>query len=109
MSIRTKVLTALIVVLGLFASVSIYNHFRFRQANARLVLVNELFLPFSRLVVQLQTSIYSVSEEMRRYNLNSAQESSDRTFSRMVRDLYPYMVHKRFAALEHLLSRQDRE
>lgn len=109
MSIRTKVLTALIVVLGLFASVSIYNHFRFRQANARLILVNELFLPFSRLVVQLQTSIYSVSEEMRRYNLSSEHENSDRTFSRMVRDLYPYMVHKRFAALERLLAKQDRD
>jgi len=108
MSIRTKVLTALLAVLGLFASVAIYNHFRFRQANARLVLVNELFLPFSRLVVQLQTSIYSVSEEMRRYNFKTEYEMPDRTFSRMVRDLYPYMVHKRFSALERLLSRQER-
>ena len=71
MSIRTKVMTALLLVMALFAFVSVYNNYRFRQANERLVLVNELFLPFSRLVVQLQTSIFSVSDEMRRYYFKS--------------------------------------
>ncbi len=107
MSIRTKVVACFLAILSLFIGVSAYNYARFRQANARLQLVNEFFLPFSRMVVQLQGNIFSVAEDMRRVYFQNEPTSDGGNFSRMVRDIYPYLVYKRFASLERILSKEE--
>ncbi len=107
MSIRTKVVGCFLIILALFIGVSAYNYARFRQANARLQLVNEFLLPFSKMVVQLQGNIFSVAEDMRRVYFQKDSSSDGSNFSRMVRDLYPYLVHKRFNALERILAKDE--
>src|SRR4051812_4605978 len=109
MSIRTKVLSCLLAVLFLFAGVSLFNFYRSRQTNERLVLVNDLFLPLSRQVVQLQSNVQGLADDMKRYYFHQESGSSSETssFSRMVRDLYPYIIQKRFLTLERLLARQQ--
>lgn len=109
MTIRTKVVGGLLLILFLVLSVSIYDYSRFRQANARLNLVNQLFLPFSRLVVQLQGNVFSLAEDMRRFYFLTDPSSENSTFSRMLRDLYPYLIHKKFTNAEELLARPEHQ
>jgi two-component system, NtrC family, sensor kinase len=105
MSIRTKVIGCFLAILFLFLGVSVYNYCRLRRTNERLTLVNELFLPLSRLVVQLQGEVHSHSEEVHRFNFERNVPMENSTFSRMVRDLYPYLIQKRFSEVEHLLEK----
>jgi two-component system, NtrC family, sensor kinase len=107
MSIRTKVIGCFTVILFLFLVVSVFDYFRFRQANERLLLVNELYLPFSRSVFQLQSNIYALSEDTRRIYFRSDDSTETSTFSRLVRDLYPYFIQKKLTSMEHLLSKQE--
>jgi len=109
MSIRAKVIGCFLVILGLFTAASVYSYLSSRQANERLVLVNELFLPLSRDVVQLQGNIHNLVEDMRRFYFNSDSSSQGSTFSRMVRDLYPYLIRKKFLTAERLLEKQPGE
>ncbi len=83
------------------------NYQRSLAANRQLVLINELYLPLSRLVVQMQGHIHGLAEDSKRLQALN-QESSDRgTFSRMVRDLYPYLVFRKIAVAENLLQRNS--
>jgi two-component system, NtrC family, sensor kinase len=107
MSIRAQVIGCFTALLVLFAGVSLYNYLRASRANERLELVNELFLPLSRIVVQLQGNSQGLAEDMRRYYLKTEHGSEAGSFSRMVRDLYPYLVHKKFQAAEHLLQKYE--
>jgi len=107
MSIRTKVIGFFLVVLTLFIAVSAYNYVRFRQANDRLASVNELFLPFSRGMVQLQSSIFGVAEEMRRFYFHTEPVAESSNRGQLVRDLYPYLVNKRFDGVERMLTKPD--
>lgn len=107
MTIKTKVIGSFLAILTLFVGVTWYSVLRARQSNQRLVLVNELFLPLSRQVVQLQSNIHSLAEDMRRFYFNQALSSENSTFARMVRDLYPYTIQKHFSAVEDLLAKHD--
>lgn len=107
MSIRTKVIGCFLAILFLFVGVSYYSYLRSRHSNQRLALVNELFLPLSRHVVQLQGNVHNLAEDMRRFYFNADISSESSTFSRMVRDLYPYMIHKKFTVAERLLEKQE--
>ena len=89
MSIRTRVIGCFLAILLLFAGVSLYGYLRSRQANARLALVNELFLPLSREIVELQSNTQSLAEDMRRFYFHSDQTSDTSTFSRMVQGSLP--------------------
>ncbi len=108
MSIRTKVISCFLAVLCLFGSVSIYSYLRARQSNARLALVNDLFLPLSRQVAQLQSNMQGLAEDIRRFYFHADTTPENSTFSRMVRDLYPYLIRKKFSAAEHLLVKYDK-
>jgi signal transduction histidine kinase len=108
MSIRTKVIGCFVAILFAFAGVSIWNYFRSCQSNARLALVNELFLPLSRQVAQIQGSVQGLSEDLRRFYLRLESGAESSTFSRMVRDVYPYLIQRKFDQIEQLLGKQDR-
>ena len=107
MSIRTKVIGSFLIILFLFFTASLFNFSRFRKANARLYLVSELYLPFSRSVEQLQGNVFTVVEDMRRYYFHSDLGAEAANFSRMVHDVYPYLVSKRISELERLLSKPE--
>jgi len=107
MSIRTKVIAGFLAILTLFAGVSFYGYWRSSHSNHRLALVNELFLPLSRHIVQLQGSVQTLSEEMRRHYFAAEASSEASNLSRTYRDLYPYLMHKRFTVVERLLVKQE--
>jgi signal transduction histidine kinase len=106
MTIRAKIIGCFVFIVLLFSAVSVHNYFRFRQANARLILVNEFYLPYSRLIVQLQGSVFSLAEDIRRFHFQRDTGSEFSNLSRMVRDLYPYLVAKRIVSMETLLQKQ---
>ncbi len=109
MTIKSKIMGCFVAVLALFAFTSICTYFRSKQTNERLILVNEVFLPVSRQIVQLQSNIAGLSEDMQRFYFRrtESQTSENSSFSRMVRDLYPYIIQKRFLTIERLLSKLD--
>lgn len=107
MSIRTKVIGSFFAILALFVGVSYYGFLRSRHSNERLALVNELLLPLSRHVVQMQGNVHSLVEDMRRFYFNPDVTTEGSTFSRMARDLYPYMIHKKFTVLEQVLTKHE--
>ena len=108
MSIRAKVISCFLAVLCLFGSVSVYSYLRARQSNSQIALVNDLFLPLSRQVAQLQSNMQGLAEDIRRFYFHADTTPENSTFSRMVRDLYPYLIRKKFAAADHLLSKYDK-
>jgi len=107
MSIQTKVLSCFLGVLVFFGTASLYSYTRFRQANSRLELVTEAFLPLSRTIGQLQSHLQSFAEEVRRFHLEAQASTSASTFSRSLRDLYPYAIGRRFSAAESLLAKAE--
>lgn len=107
MSIRAKIIGCFMIILVLFAGVSLYQYFRSEKNNERLVLVNELFLPLSRHVAQLQGGTQSLAEDVRRFYFGGGASAEDSTLARMVRDLYPYLIRKNFAAAEILLTKSS--
>lgn len=109
MSIKTKIIGCFVGVLLLFSLASYVTYLRSKQTNERLVLVNELFLPLSRQVVQLQNHVSGLSEDMKRFYFETPdnQTSDSSSFARMVRDLYPYIIQKRFLTVERILTKKD--
>lgn len=106
MSIRTKIIGCFVFILVLFGAVSFYHYSRSGKSNARLALVNELYLPLSRHIAQLQGGVQGLAEDVRRFYFGSSTTTEDSTLSRMVRDLYPYVVRKSFTEVEALLAKQ---
>lgn len=106
MTIRTKVLSCSIAILFLFSGVSLYSYSRSKQTNQRLVWVNDLFLPLSRQIVQLQGQVQGLVDDMRRNLFLKERNSESSTISRVARDLYPYVIQKRFSSIESLLEKQ---
>ena len=103
MSIRAKIIGCFVFILVLFGGVSFYQHSRTQKTTTHLALVNELFLPLSRHVAQLQSGAQGLAEDVRRFYFNAGATAEDSTLSRMVRDLYPYLIRKNFSAAEALL------
>lgn len=89
--------------------VSVLSYQRGTKTNERLALVNEAFLPLFRQVVQLQTNLSGLSEDLRRYYFQRPKSSSSEnsSFSRMVRDIYPYIIQKRFLTIERIMEKKD--
>lgn len=109
MSIRTRIVGWSLFVLLLFSGVSFYNYRHSLDSNTRLILVNEFFLPFSRQMIQLQSDIHSLVEDMRRFYFDSALTAGSSNFSRVVRDLYPYMVIKKIVAADRMLEKYSNQ
>lgn len=107
MSIRAKVIGCFLLVLCLFGGVSGYGYLRAREANTRLVLVNELYLPLSRQIAQLQSNLQGLADDIRRLYFRADATPEGATFSRLVRDLYPYQIRRKFTAAEQLLSTHE--
>lgn len=105
MSIRFKLMGGFLGILTLFAGVFLYTHLEFRRSNERLGLLNDFLLPLSRRLIQLQSNVGSLQEERRRYLIPGAGDPTQQTFGKMARDLYPYVLEKRFQAV-HLLIDQ---
>ncbi len=103
MTIRAKIIGCFVVILVLFGAVSFYHYFRSEKTNERLVLVNELFLPLSRHVAQLQGGVQGLAEDVRRFYFGGGATAADSTLSRMVRDLYPYVIRRSFTEADALL------
>lgn len=107
MSIRTKIIGSFLTILFLFGGVSVYSYLRSRESNSSLALVNELFLPLSRVVVRLQGNAQTLADDMRRYNFMPEPDSDSSAFSRMARDLYPYLIKKKFEVAESVLQKSE--
>ncbi len=107
MSIRTKVIAGFLAILTLFTSVSFYGYWRSSRSNQRLALVNELFLPLSRHIVLLQGSVQTLAEEMRHHYFAPEPSSEGSNLSRTYRDVYPYLMQKRFTVAERLLAKEE--
>ncbi len=107
MTIRAKIIGCFVLILALFGAASFYHYIRSGKTNQRLVLVNELFLPFSRHVAQLQGGVQGLADDVRRFYFASGTSAEDSTLSRMVRDLYPYMIRKHFSEAEALLLKSN--
>ncbi|MBY0372028.1 hypothetical protein K2X33_15190, partial [bacterium] len=105
MSLRAKIISSFVVTLVLFASVSFYHFRRTQKAAVRLALVNELYLPLSRHIAQLQSAVQGLAEDVRRYYFGAHPTADDSTLGRMVRDLYPYLIRKNITAAEALLEK----
>ncbi len=105
MSIRAKIIGCFVFILVLFGAASFYHYFRSEKTNQRLTLVNELFLPLSRNVAQLQSGVQGLADDVRRYYFGAGPTAEESTLSRMVRDLYPYLLRKNFSAIENLLQK----
>lgn len=106
MSIRAKVVGCFVAVIVLFGGVSTWNYSKSLHTNSRLGLVNDLFLPLSRIVAHIQSDTQGLVDDIQRYYFQSKNNSEESTFSRMVRDLYPYLIDKRFAKSISLLEGQ---
>ena len=107
MTIRARIVASFFAVLCLFTVVSLYSYTKSKEANARLGLINELFMPASRHLSQLQTHAQGLAEDIRRYYFRVEMKPESSTFSRMVRDLYPYLIKKKLTALEDLFQKQE--
>ena len=81
---------ALLLVLSLFTAASRFQYERIKQSKQRLGLVNDLFMPFSRQVAQIQSHLQTLSDDMRRFYFSSSSEADSLVLSRMARDLYPF-------------------
>ncbi len=108
MTIRARVLASFFAVLCLFTIVSLYSYYKSKDANDRLGLINELFLPASRHLAQLQTHSQGLADDIRRYYFRAEMKPESSTFSRMVRDLYPYMIKKKLSELDDLFAKNER-
>ena len=100
MSIRTKIIGCSIAILVVFGGASLHNYTRSRRANAQLMQVKDVFLPLSRLIVQLQGRTQGLVDDIRRAYYGAPTGAERSTFSRMVRDLYPYVIEKKFKDAE---------
>jgi two-component system, NtrC family, sensor kinase len=105
MSIRTKITACFVFILVLFGAVAFYHYQRSEKTNQRLALVNQLFLPLSRNTAQLQSAVQGLVDDVRRYYFGTGTGTEDSTLARMVRDLYPYLIRRNFAAAETLVTR----
>ncbi len=103
MSIRTKIALCFICILFSLALTTILNYFRAKRSNDQLILINTLLFPLSRVVVQLQSNINGYAENARRYLFSFEKNMEHGSFSRMVKDLYPYIVNKKFQTINSLL------
>lgn len=97
---------ALLLVLSLFAITSFYQYERTKHSNQRLALVNDLYLPFSRQVAQIQSNLQALADDMRRFYFSSQQASESLALSRMARDLYPFVIQKKFSHAVELLDKE---
>lgn len=107
MSIRNKIMGALLLVLSFFAVASLYQYERMKHSNQRLALVNDLFLPFSRQVAQIQSNLQTLADDMRRFYFSAQSDSDALALSRMARDLYPFVIQKKLARANQLLSQRN--
>ncbi|MFM8269381.1 MAG: hypothetical protein ACKN9V_04260, partial [Pseudomonadota bacterium] len=104
MSIRNKIMGALLLVLSFFAVASLYQYERMKHSNQRLGLVNDLFMPFSRQVAQIQSHLQTLSDDMRRVYFSVQGQQENPVISRMARDLYPFVIQKKLARASELLA-----
>lgn len=95
---------ALLLVLSFFAAASFYQYERLQHSNQRLGLVNNLFMPFSRQVAQIQSHLQTLSDDMRRLYFSSQPQQDNPVISRMARDLYPFVIQKKMARAAELLG-----
>ncbi len=107
MTIRARIVASFFAVLCLFTVVSLYSYTKSKEANARLGLINDLFMPASRHLAQLQTHAQGLADDIRRYYFRVEMKPESSTFSRMVRDLYPYLIKKKLSALEELFQKTE--
>ncbi|MCB9253361.1 MAG: HAMP domain-containing protein [Bdellovibrionaceae bacterium] len=108
MSIRSKVIGCYLAVLLVFAGAAVYNYARLSRSNERLVLVNQLIIPLSRLTVELQAKTYTLADDLRRFYFPAGRTSEQSTFSRVARDLYPYIILRKFSLGEQLLAKYQK-
>ena len=107
MTIRARILASFFAVLCLFTIVSLYSYYKASEANERLGLITDLFLPASRHLAQLQTHAQGLGEDIRRYYFRAELKPETSTHSRLVRDLYPYLIRKKLTALDDLFQKTE--
>lgn len=73
----------------------------------RLEWINELFLPLSRQLVLLQGTIHAWAEDVRQLRVESNRKDPVMGFSRMVRDLSPYLIQKKFQAIQEFIDKKN--
>jgi signal transduction histidine kinase len=109
MNTRTKITASFVFFLVLFGGVFFSQYFRSERTNQQLTLLHELLLPLARHIAQLQTGVQGLADDVRRYYFGARPTAEASTFSRMVRDLYPYVVRKNFSEVETLVQKFSTE
>ncbi len=108
MTIRARILASFFAVLCLFTIVSLYSYYKAREANERLGLITDLYLPASRHLAQLQTHAQGLADDIRRFYFRAEMGPENSTQSRVVRDLSPYLIKKKLNALDDLFQKTER-
>ncbi|NBV51856.1 hypothetical protein EBR78_11650, partial [bacterium] len=98
---------ALLLVLSFFAIASLFQYERMKQSNQRLGLVNDLFMPFSRQVAQIQSNLQTLSDDMRRFYFGAQGAEETGALHRMGRDLYPFVIQKKLARAAEILAENN--
>jgi len=100
---------ALLLVLSFFTAASCFQYERIKQSKQRLGLVNELFMPFSRQIAQIQSHLQTLSDDMRRFYFTPLSQEESVVLSRMARELYPFVILKKLSKASELISKQSEQ
>lgn len=105
MTIRTKVIGYLLLVITLFVATSGYIIGRQRQANARLQSIHGFYFPLSRELSNFQFSVRLYEDGVRKYLQRVATETSKAI---VLREPHPFRIEKKLKEIDGLLG-QARE
>lgn len=95
---------ALLLVLSFISIASLYQYGRLKHANQRLALVNDLFMPMSQQIAQIQSHLQTLSDDLRESRFLLGDETKPDKSKRLSRELYPLVIQKKLARTKKLLE-----
>lgn len=95
---------ALLLVLSFFAIASLYQYQRLKHANQRLALVNDLFMPLSQQVAQIQSHLQTLSDDLRDTRFPTNESRRLIGTQKLSRELYPLVIQKKLGRAKALIE-----
>jgi len=93
-----------LLVLSFISIASLYQYGRLKHANQRLALVNDLFMPMSQQIAQIQSHLQTLSDDLRESRFFISDETKSDKSKRLSRELYPLVIQKKIARTKRLLE-----